>query len=135
MKPTISQQVEIEKTKEISQLVESDTTSPSLERSVSLEIILTVTQSSDHVVDQDTYDDEDQGHAMGDVHEVITVRRTKRNPHKPSWLTTDMIVAYALLVVEETISSTYREVEIISEPMMWKDAMVKEMSSLYKNDT
>ena len=72
---------------------------------------------------------------MGDVHEFITVGRTKKNLHKPSWLTTDMIVAYALLLIEETISSTYREVEIISEPMMWKDAMVKEMSSLYKNDT
>jgi len=49
MKSTISQQVEIEKTKRILQQVESDTTSPSLERSVSLEIIPTVTQGSEHV--------------------------------------------------------------------------------------
>jgi len=41
--------------------VESDATSPSLERSVSLEIITTVTQGSDHVADQNTDDDEDQG--------------------------------------------------------------------------
>ena len=61
MKPTISQQVEIEKTKGVSQQVESDVTSPYLERSVSLEIIPTVTQGSDHVVDHDTDDDEDQG--------------------------------------------------------------------------
>jgi len=33
----------------------------------------------------------------------------------PSWLTTDMIVAYALSVVEETIPSTYKKVEINSE--------------------
>jgi len=59
LKPTISQQVEIEKTKELSQLVESDATSLSLERSVSLEIIPTVTQGSDHVPEQDTDDDED----------------------------------------------------------------------------
>ena len=39
LKPTISQQVKIEKIKGISQQVESDTTSPSLERLVSLKII------------------------------------------------------------------------------------------------
>ena len=59
LKPTISQQVEIEKTKGISQQVKSDDTSPFLEISVSLKIIPTVTQDSDHVTDQDTDDDED----------------------------------------------------------------------------
>jgi len=135
LKPTISQQVEIEKTKGVSQQVESDATSPSLERSESLEITPTVTQDSDHVADQDTDNDEDQGQTMGDVHESIAVGRTRRNSCKPSWLTTDMIVAYALPVVEEAIPSTYREAEISSESKMWKDAMVEEMSSLYKNDT
>ena len=67
LKSTISQQVEIKKTKRVSQQVESDATSPSLERSVLLEIIPTVTQGSDHVADQDTDNDEDQGQAMGDV--------------------------------------------------------------------
>jgi len=61
LKPTISQQVEIEKTKGVSKQMESDATSPSLERSVSLKITPTVTQGSDHVADQDTDDDEDQG--------------------------------------------------------------------------
>jgi len=84
LKPTISQQVEIEKTKEISQQVESDTTSPSLERSESLEIIPTVTQGSDHVANQDTDDDDDQRQAMGDVHEFIALGRTRRNSCKPS---------------------------------------------------
>jgi len=51
LKPTISQQVEIERTKRILQQVESYATSSSLERSVSLEIIPTVTQGSDHVAD------------------------------------------------------------------------------------
>jgi len=41
-----------------------------------------------------------------------------------------MIVAYALPVVEEAISSTYKEAEISSESKMWKDVMVEEMSSL-----
>ena len=92
-------------------------------------------QSSDHVAEQDADDDEDQGQAMSDVHESVAVGRTKRNSHKPSWLTTDMIVSYALSVVKETIPSTYREGEISSKSKMWKDAMEEEMSSLHKNDT
>ena len=114
--------------------MESDAISPSLKRLVSLEIIPTVTQGSDHVAEQDADDDRDQGQVMGDVYESIAVEKIRRNPRKPSWLTTDMIVAYALPVVEEAIPSTYREVEISSESKMWKDAM-EEMSSLYKNDT
>jgi len=50
------------------------------------------------------------------------------------WLTTNMIMAYALSVVEEAIPSTYRKVEISSESKMWKDTMMKEMSYLHKND-
>ena len=61
MKLTISQQVEIKKTKRVQQQVESDATSPSLERSVSLEITPTVTQVNDHVSAQDTDDDEEVG--------------------------------------------------------------------------
>ena len=132
---TISQQVQIEKAKEVSQQVESDATSPSLERSVSLEIILKVTQGSDQVAEQDADDDEDQGQVMSDVHESVTVGRPRRNTHKPSRLTTDMIMAYTLPVVEEVIPSTYSEAEISSESKMWKDSMEEEMSSLHKNDT
>ena len=71
---------------------------------------------------------------MGDVHESVTVGRTRRNLRKPSGLTTDMIVAYTLPVVEEVIPSTYRESEISSESKIWKDAMEEEMRSLHKND-
>ena len=72
---------------------------------------------------------------MGDVHESIIVGRTRRNSRTPSWLTTDMIVAYTLPVLKEAIPSTYREPEISSESKMWKDAMEEEMISLHKNDT
>jgi len=72
---------------------------------------------------------------MCDVHESVTVGRSRRNSLKPSWLTTDMIVAYALPVIKEMISSTYREAEISSESKMWKDAVKEEMSSIHKNDT
>ena len=114
----------------ISQQVESDAASPSLERSVSLEIIPTVTQGSDHVADQDTDVDEDQRQAIGDIHESIAVGRTRRSPRKPSWLTTDMIVAYTLPVVEEVISSTYKKAKSVQSPRCG-DAMAEEMSSLY----
>ena len=115
LKPTISQQVEIEKTKGVSQQVESDATSPFLERSVLLEIIPTVTQGNNHVADQDIEDNEDQGQAMNDVHESIIIGITRKNSRKPSWLTTDMIVAYTLPVIEEAISYKYNEAEISSE--------------------
>ena len=69
---------------------------------------------------------------MDDVHEFIAVGRTRRNQRKPSWLIIDMIVVYALLIVEESISFTYREAEISSESKMWKDAMVEEEFSVQK---
>ena len=72
---------------------------------------------------------------MSDVQKIITIGRTQRNPRKPNWLITDMIVVYALSVIGEAIPSTYKEVEISSESKMWKDIMIKEMSSLQKNDT
>jgi len=55
---------------------------------------------------------------MVDVHEFIAIERIRRNLRKPSWLTTDMIVTYALSGVEEAILSTYRKVEISSESKM-----------------
>jgi len=71
-----------------------------------------VTQGDDHVAEQDANNDEDQGHAMGDVQESIVVGKTRRNPRKPSWLTTNMIMAYALTVIGEAILITYRVAEI-----------------------
>ena len=46
-----------------------------------------------------------------------------------------MIVAYALSVIEDTILSTFREVEISSKSEMLKESMLEEMNSLQKNDT
>ena len=47
--------------------MESDVTSPSLERSVSFEIIPSVTQGGDQVAEQNVDDDEDQGEVMGNI--------------------------------------------------------------------
>jgi len=72
---------------------------------------------------------------MSDVKKSISVGRTRRNLRKPSWLTTNIIMAYTLLVIEKAISSTYKKTKTSSESKMWKDAMVKEMNFLHKNDT
>ena len=72
---------------------------------------------------------------MGNVQKSIVVGRTRRHPCKPNGLTTNMIVAYALPVVEEAIPFTYREAEISLESKMWKYAKIEEMSSLHKNDS
>ena len=88
-----------------------------------------MTQGSDHVTGQDADNDEDQEQAMRDVQESIAVRRACRNPRKPSWLTINMIVAYALAIKEEAIPSTYKKAEISLESKMWKDAMMEEMNS------
>ena len=80
-----------------------------------------VTQGSDHVAEQDDDDDKDQEQVMGDVWKFIVIERTWRKPQKPSWLTIDIIVAYALPVAEEVILSIYREAEINSEFKMRKD--------------
>ena len=79
MKPTDSQQVESKMTDKISQQVESDATSPSLDRSVSFEITLAVTQSGDHIADQDVDDDKDQEHVISDVHKSVAVGTLRRN--------------------------------------------------------
>jgi len=47
--------------------MKSDATSPSLEKSVSFEIIPSVTQEDDHVVEQNADNDEDQVHALDNV--------------------------------------------------------------------
>jgi len=75
-----------------------------------------VTQGDNQVAEQDADNDEDQGRTMSNVQESIAVGRTQRNPRKPSWLTTNIIVAYALPVVEEAIPSTYREAKSVRSP-------------------
>jgi len=70
---------------------------------------------------------------MGQVQDSITTGRTRRNPRKLAWFTSDVIVAYALPVIEESIPSIYKEVKISSESEM-HNAMLEEMKSLLQND-
>jgi len=132
LKSTISQQVEIERTKEVSQQVKRDATSSSLERSASLEIIPKVTQDSDKVAEQDADDDEDQGTLwvmsmnplqLEDPEEIHANQvglhyRYNYGLCSPNCLRGDPV--------------TYRKAEISSELKMWKDVIEEEMSSLHK---
>jgi len=68
---------------------------------------------------------------MGQVQVSVTTGRGR--PQKPAWLTTNMIVAYALSVIEDAIPSAYREAKISFESEMRKEAMLEEMNSLHKN--
>ena len=40
---------------------------------------------------------------MSDVQDSIAVERARKNSRKPSWLTTNIIMAYSFLVVEEDL--------------------------------
>ena len=71
---------------------------------------------------------------MDQVQDYVAAGRGRRNPQKPAWLTTNMIVTYALLVIEDAIPSIYRELEINPESELWKEAMLEEINSLHKND-
>jgi len=136
MEPMVSQQVETTKTKELLQQVETDAHPPSLKESVSVRIIPEVTQGSDRAVEEDAEEvDQGQEQVMDTLPDPPAVDRPRRNTRRPGWLTTDMVITYALPVVEEAIPSTFRETEISSEARMWKAAMNEEMQSLYKNDT
>ena len=115
--------------------MENDANPLSLESSASVRIIPRVTQGNGQADEVDADDEEDQEQIMGDVPDSTAVRRPRRNTRKPGWLTTDMVVAYALSGIEEAIPSTFREAEISSESKMWKADMEEEMKSLYKNDT
>jgi len=74
-----------------------------------------VTRDENHIADKDTENIENQGQVMGQVQNSVIAERGRRNPQKPGWITTNMIVTYALSAIEDVIPSTYREAKISSE--------------------
>jgi len=72
-----------------------------------------VTQGDNQIAEQDANNDEDQGYIMGNVQESLVIGRTRRNPRYLCLITTNMIMAYALSVIEEVIPSTYRELKSV----------------------
>ena len=77
-----------------------------------------MTHDKNHVIDEDTEDTENQGHIMGHVQDSVAAEGGRRNLQKPTWFTTNIIIAYAFSVIEDVIPSAYRKVEIGSESEM-----------------
>ena len=116
MKSAGSQQVENGKTIEISQRVETDAAPRTPDNFVSFEVPAKVTQHVEHVAEEeDTEDVRNQEQDEGQVPDSIAARRPKRNPKKPQWLSKDMVIAYALPVIEDSIPSTHREAVVRAE--------------------
>ncbi|KAH9753489.1 Integrase catalytic domain-containing protein [Citrus sinensis] len=135
MKASSSQQVE-NKTKEVLQRVEFDATPYVPVSSISkngstMEVTPRVEEevvSSDVPQNEETIDDVDND-------DFIATRRPRREIKKPGWLTKDMVVAYALPVIDDDIPNTFGEALRSSESDQWKLAMEEEMKSLHQNQT
>ncbi|KAH9761191.1 hypothetical protein KPL70_000407 [Citrus sinensis] len=84
--------------------------------------------SSDVPQNEETIDDVDND-------DFIATRRPKREIKKSGWLTKNMVVAYALPVIDDDIPNTFGEALRSSESDQWKLAMEEEMKSLLQNQT
>ncbi|KAH9650169.1 hypothetical protein KPL70_026264 [Citrus sinensis] len=117
IKASSSQQVE-NKTKEVLQPVEFDATpyvpvSSTSKKGSTMEVTPRVEEeivSSDVPQNEETIDDDD----------FIATRRPRREIKKPGWLTKDMVVAYALPVIDDDIPNTFGEALRSSESDQWK---------------
>ncbi|KAH9657232.1 retrovirus-related pol polyprotein from transposon TNT 1-94-like protein [Citrus sinensis] len=135
MKTSSSQQVE-NKNKEVLQQVEFDATpyvpvSSTSKKSSTMEVTPKVEKevvSSDVPQNEETIDDVDND-------DFIATRRPRREIKKPGWLTKDMVVAYALPVIDDNIPNTFGEALRRSESDQWKLAMEEEIKSLHQNQT
>ncbi|KAH9721062.1 Integrase catalytic domain-containing protein [Citrus sinensis] len=107
MKASSSQQVE-NKTKEVLQRVEFDATpyvpvSSASKKISTMEMTLRVEEEvvfSDVPQDEETIDDVDND-------DFIVTRRPRREIKKPGWFTKDMVVAYALPIIDDDIPNTF----------------------------
>ncbi|KAH9783426.1 hypothetical protein KPL71_009306 [Citrus sinensis] len=135
MKASSSQQVE-NKTKEVLQWVEFDATpyvpvSSTSKKNSTMEVTPRVEEkvvSSDVPQNEETIDD------LNDD-DFIATKRPRREIKKLGWLTKDMVVAYALPVIDDDIPNTFGKALRSSEIDQWKLAMEEEMKSLHQNQT
>ncbi|KAH9679295.1 retrovirus-related pol polyprotein from transposon TNT 1-94-like protein [Citrus sinensis] len=124
------------KTKEVLQRVEFDATpyvpvSSTSKKGSTTEVTPRVEEevvSSYVPQNEETIDDVDND-------DFIATRRPRREIKKPGWLTKDMVVAYALPVIDDDIPNTFGEALRSSESDQWKLAMEEEMKFLYQNQT
>ncbi|KAH9783052.1 Integrase catalytic domain-containing protein [Citrus sinensis] len=135
MKASSSQQVE-NKTKEVLQPVEFDATpyvpvSSTSKNSSTMEVTPRIEEDVaffDIPQNEETIDDVDND-------DFIATRRPRRDIKKPVWLTKDMVVAYALPVIDDDIPNTFGEALRSSESDQWTLAIEEEMKSLHQNQT
>ncbi|KAH9679278.1 hypothetical protein KPL71_026064 [Citrus sinensis] len=124
------------KTKEVLQRVEFDATpyvpvSSTSKKGSTTEVTPRVEEkvvSSYVPQNEETIDDVDND-------DFIATRRPRREIKKPGWLTKDMVVAYALPVIDDDILNTFGKALPSSESDQWKLAMEEEMKSLHQNQT
>ncbi|KAH9792408.1 hypothetical protein KPL71_004103 [Citrus sinensis] len=135
MKVSSSQQVE-NKTKEVLQRMEFDATpyvpvSSTSKKGSTMEVTPRVEAevvSFDVPQNEETIDDVSND-------DFIATRRPRIKIKKPGWLTKDMVVAYALPVIDDDIPNTFGEALRSSESDQWKLAMEEEMKFLHQNQT
>ncbi|KAH9648692.1 hypothetical protein KPL70_025697 [Citrus sinensis] len=70
-----------------------------------------------------------------DNDDSIATKRPRREIKKSEWLTKDMVVAYALPVIDDDIPNTFGETLHSSESDQWKLAMEEDMKYLHQNQT
>ena len=80
--------------------------------------------SSDVPQNKETIDDVDND-------DFIATKRPRREIKKLEWLIKDMVLAYALSVIDDDIPNTFSETSRSSESDQWKLAMEEEMKSLH----
>ena len=115
MKTSSSPQVE-NKTKEVFQRVEFDVTpyvlvSSTSKKGSTMEVTPRVEEdvvSFDVPQNEETIDDVDND-------DFIAIRRPRREIKKPGWLTKDMVVAYALSIIDDDVPNTFDEALCNSE--------------------
>ncbi|KAH9783016.1 hypothetical protein KPL71_009155 [Citrus sinensis] len=124
------------KTKEVLQRVEFDATpyvpvSSTSKNSSTIEVTPRVEEDvafPNIPQNEETIDDVDND-------DFIATRRPRRDIKKPEWLTKDMVVAYALPVIDDDIPNTFGEALRSSESDQWTLAIEEEMKSLHQNQT
>ncbi|KAH9782721.1 Integrase catalytic domain-containing protein [Citrus sinensis] len=135
MKASSSQQVE-NKTKVLLQRVEFNATpyvpvSSTSKKGSTMKVTPRVEEdvvSSNVPQNEEIIDDVDND-------DFIATRRPRREIKKPGWLTKDMVVAYALPVIDDDIPNTFGEALCSSKSDQWKLAIEEEMKSLHQNQT
>ena len=136
MKTLNSQQVESSQAKGISQQVERDASSPSLDSSVSFRVSIVITHYEHHVQNEkdtkDVIEDPSQR-----VRSKILLQYT--NPKEMCISRHDYLIRWWPMrfreVEKDSIPCSFREAELTSDSKLWTNTMMEEIESLHVNNT